>query len=81
MHKCQCVLYTGFLVIAIVPWLFSLLIVGIFGVALISDNSILNQTTSCVAAPSATYSASVIDNATPGCFFQSQLIAPPTHDK
>ena len=59
------------------PWLSSLMTVGIFGEALISDNSLLNQTTSCVAAPSATYSASVVDSVTTGCFLLSQLIAPP----
>ena len=53
------------------------MIVGDFGVALMSDNSLLNHSASCEAVLSATYSASAVDNATTGYFLLNQLIAPP----
>ena len=41
--------YIGFFAIAIVPWLSSLMVVAVLGVALISDSNLLSQTTSCAA--------------------------------
>ena len=51
------------------------MIVGVPGVALMSDSNLLSQTASCPPVLSATYSASVVDKATTGCFLLSQLIA------
>ena len=53
------------------------MIVGVIGVILMSDNSLLKHTASCVAVLSATYSASVIESATTDCYLLSQIIAPP----
>ena len=53
------------------------MIVGVVGVTLMSDNSLLNHIASCVAVLSVIYFASVAESATTDCFLLSQLIAPP----
>ena len=42
-----------------------------------SDNNLLSHIASCVAALRATYSASVVDSATTGCFLLDQAMAAP----
>ena len=54
-----------------------ILLNGVFGVALTSDNSLLGHTASCVTALSATFSASAVGSVITGCFLLNQLIAPP----
>ena len=49
--------------------------IGVCGGALMSDNNLLSNTASCVAALRATYFASVVDSAITGCFLLVQAMA------
>ena len=65
----------GFLDKAMQLWLSSNNCVAETWVNPISHSRLRKKTTSCAAVARATYSASVEDNATTGCFTDRQLIA------
>ena len=60
----------------IVTWLSSLVVVALEQLTCRSCSNRRNQTASCVARQSATYSDSEVDKDTLGCFLLVQLIAP-----
>ena len=55
----------------------SIISIGVCGSALVFYNNLFNHVVTCVVARRAMYSASVVDNATIGCFLLNQSMASP----
>ena len=67
----------AFIVYSIVPQLSTKMEVGASGFSPSSVNSCRIHTFSWVAFDKAMYSASILDNATVGCFLELHVVAPP----
>ena len=68
---------TGFLAMAIAPWLSSMTLMGLLQFSSISASSLRNHTASCTAKLKAMQSASAVERETIGCLLLIQAIAPP----